>query len=105
MKHEPPEEKKLFVSQAMISYLADENLPKEQYRVLLKLLGKIDFDDYLTVSQTEMAKQLNMKQQNISKAIRALCERKIIIEGSRAGLNKTYRFNPCIVRENINRRV
>ena len=82
--------------QAMISNIADENLSKEQYRVLLKLLGKIDFDNYLTISQTEMAQQLNMKQPHISRAIRALCERKIIIEGPRAGLNKTYRFNPYI---------
>ena len=90
------------VYQDMISTIAEWNLPNEQYRVFLKLLGKVDFENYLTVSQKELAQELSMKQQNISKAIKALCERNVIIEGPRAGLNKTYRFNPYIAHKGSN---
>ena len=91
------------VYQDMISNIADEKLTYEEYRVFLKLLGKMDFDNYLTISQKELSQELDMKQPNISRAIRALCERKIIIEGPRAGLSKTYRFNPFVAHKGSER--
>ena len=63
----------------------------------------MDFDNYLTISQKELSQELDMKQPNISRAIRALCERKIIIEGPRAGLSKTYRFNPFVAHKGSER--
>ena len=92
------------VYQDMVSNIAEWNLPQEQYRVFLKLLGRVDFENYLTVSQGELAQELGMKQPNISKAIKALREKKVIIEGPRAGLNKTYRFNPYIAQKEKNSR-
>ena len=89
--------------QDMVDNIADWNIPKEQYRVFLKLLGKVDFNNYLTISQTQLAEELNMKQPSVSKAIKGLCELNIIIEGPRAGLNKTYRFNPYIAHKGANR--
>ena len=91
------------VYQDMVSNIADEKLSYEEYRVFLKLLGKIDFENYLTISQKEFATELNMKQPHISRAIKALCNRHIIIEGPRAGLNKTYRFNPYIAHKGKDR--
>ena len=71
-------------------------LSNEQYRVLLALLSQVDFEIYLTISQTELAKEIGMKQSHISRAIKGLREHNIIVEGPRAGLNKTYRFNPYV---------
>ena len=89
--------------QQAISKIADMNLTTEQYRVFLKLLSKVDFENYLTISQKELSEELNMKQPNVSKAIKKLCELKIIIEGPRAGLNKTYRLNPYVAHKGSNR--
>ena len=88
--------------QDMISVIADWNLPNEQYRVFLKLLGKVDFDNYFTVSQKELSQELNMKQPSVARAIKALCDLNVIIEGPRVGLNKTYRFNPYIAHKGSN---
>ena len=90
------------VYQNMTLTMAQWNLPNEQYRVFLALLSKVDFENYLTISQKELSEELKMKQQNISKAIKALCNRHVIIEGPRAGLNKTYRFNPYIAHKGAN---
>ena len=90
------------VYQDMLYNVAKWNLPNEQYRVFLALLSKVDFENYLTVSQKELAQELDMKQPHISRAIKALCERNVIIEGPRAGLNKTYRFNPYIAHKGSN---
>ena len=91
------------VYQNMTLTMAQWNLPNEQYRVFLALLSKVDFENYLTISQKELSEELKMKQQNISKAIKALREKKVIIEGPRAGLNKTYRFNPYIAHKGADR--
>ena len=48
--------------QAMMLKLAQLNLPNEQYRVFLALISKVDFDNYLRISQTEMAKELGMSR-------------------------------------------
>ncbi|MBR5914145.1 MAG: GIY-YIG nuclease family protein [Selenomonadaceae bacterium] len=92
------------VYQEVISKIADLNLPNEQYRVFLKLLSKTDFENYLTISQTELSKELGMKQPNIAKAIKGLCEQNIIIEGPRIGLNKSYRLNPYIAHKGSERK-
>lgn len=74
--------------------IAKLNLTNEQYRVFFVIFSKIkNFDEYLPISQTEIAKELGMKQPNISKAIKGLLERNIIIEGPRAGMIKTYKLN------------
>ena len=92
------------VYQDMISNIADWNLPNEQYRVFLKLLSKMNFENYLIISQKELSQELDMKQPSIARAIKALCERNVIIEGPRAGLNKTYRLNPFIAHKGSDRR-
>lgn len=89
--------------QNAISRIADMNLPNEQYRVFLKLLSKVDFDNYLRVSQSEIANELNMKRPNVTKAMKSLKDKGIIVEGPRAGLNKTYRLNPYIAHKGKNR--
>ena len=83
--------------------LAKLDLPNEQYRVMFALLSKVDFDNYLRVSQTEIADELKMKQSNVARAMKELKGKSIIVEGPRAGLNKTYRLNPYIAHKGKNR--
>lgn len=76
--------------------LASLPLTGEQHKVLWALIAKLDFDNYIRVSQEELANTLGIKQQHVSRAIRALLKYDVIVEGPRAGLHKTYRFNPYI---------
>ena len=92
------------VYQDMIFNIAQWNLPNEQNRVFMALIGKVDFENYLTINQGELSQALGMKQPHISRAIKALCKRHVIIEGPRAGLNKTYRFNPYIAHKGSDRK-
>jgi len=45
-----------------------------------------------------------MKRPNVTKAIKALTKLNIIIEGPRAGLNKTYRLNPYVAHKGKDRK-
>lgn len=89
--------------QKAISTIADEKLTYEEYRVFLKLLSKVDFDNYLTINQTEIANELSMQRSNVARAIKGLKERNIIVEGLPAGKFKTYRLNPFIAHKGKNR--
>lgn len=80
--------------QTALEWLAMQKLPNEQYRVLMYLMSKLDFENYLRVTQTSIAEMLNMKQSSVSKAIKGLIEKDVLITGPKVGTAKTYRLNP-----------
>ena len=90
--------------QKAISAIADAKLSYEEYRVFLKLLSKVDFENYLTISQTKIAEELDMYRSNVARAIKGLTEKNIIVEGPRAGLHKTYCLNPYVAHKGANRK-
>ena len=80
--------------QTALEWLATQNLPNEQYRVLMYLMSKLDFENFLRITQTQVATALNMKQPAVSRAIKGLLEKDILITGPHVGTAKTYRLNP-----------
>ena len=83
----------LLLPQDLVGWIAEQNLKVEQHRVLFVLFSQLNFDIYLRVSCQEIADELEMKPVNVSKAMKALKEKKIILEGPPAGEFKTYRLN------------
>ena len=77
-------------------WLAKQRLTGVQYSVLFYLFNKLDFDNYLYISQKNISEELSLKQPQVSRAIKDLKKLEIIVEGSRADLNKTYRLNPYV---------
>ena len=77
-------------------WLAKQHLTGEQFKVMFYLFSQLDFDNYLRVSQSEIADETNIHPVNVSKAIKVLKEKCIIVEGPPAGKFKTYRLNPYI---------
>ena len=67
------------------------------------MLSETNFDNYVCISQQYIADELGMKRPNVTKAIKGLKEKNIIVEGPRLGLNKTYRLNPYIAHKGKNR--
>jgi len=76
------------------TYLAKLNLPQEQMRVLMLMMGKLDFENWIRISQADLAKELGMKRPNVSKAIKMLVEKGIIHKGPKVGTSWTYRLDP-----------
>ena len=83
--------------QQSADYIAEMGLQGVTLNVMLKLIARLDYDNWIRVSQKEIAESLHIKQQNVSRAIRELIDKDIIQESKmRVGLNKCYRFNPLI---------
>lgn len=68
----------------------------ESWRVFAFLISKLDFDNYLSVPQKVIAKELNLQIPHVSRAIKNLVDLDIISVGPMAGRSKTYRLNPRI---------
>ena len=84
-------------------WLAQQDMTGEQYKVLFALFNKLDFNNYLRVSRKEIADALQMKATNVSRAMKVLKDKNIIVEGPPAGKFKTYRLNPYVAHKGTNR--
>ena len=52
--------------------LAKSNLTGEAFKVLMLMMGRMDYENAITISQKEIAEALKMKKQNVSRAIKSL---------------------------------
>lgn len=75
-------------------HLAQLDLTGEQLRVLLYIMGKLDFENYICLTQKSVSEALNLHKSNVSKAFKVLVEKGIIHEGPKVGRTKTYRLDP-----------
>lgn len=82
------------MAQTPMEKLATSGLSGEALRVLLLVASKIDYENWINLSQTDMAEALNMKRQNFARAMAALIEEGCVLKGPSVGRHKTYRMNP-----------
>lgn len=72
----------------------DVELQGQPMRVLLALLSKLDFENFIAISQAELARDLSLRPERISEAVRRLKARGVILAGPKVGTAQTYRLNP-----------
>jgi hypothetical protein len=82
------------MAQPALDLLADSDLTGEELKVLLKLLGRLDFENFLLINQSELAKSMGIQRTNVNRSIRRLLEMEILLEGPKVGPLRTYRLNP-----------
>jgi hypothetical protein len=76
-----------------IGLAADKDLTLEPKNVFLYLLGKLDFENYIFVPQTQIAKELGMQRSHVSEAINLLASKGILLEGPKVNRSRTFRLN------------
>jgi hypothetical protein len=80
--------------QEAFAELARKRLGSEAKDVFLFILGKVDYDNRLTMPQVEMARQLGMKRQNVSRAVGVLVREQVLfVEEPHLGRNRRLRLN------------
>jgi len=84
----------LMTFQDKIEELArDEDLSGRTWRVLAGLLGKLGWENWLHVSQADLAKELNLDRGNVSREIKTLVSKGVIIRGPKMGRSHSYKLN------------
>lgn len=83
----------LFFLQGLENLAMDEDLTGETLKVFLYLLSQLDFENYILLEQKYVAQKLKMPFQNVSRSIKVLIQKEILIKGPRAGKSWSYRLN------------
>ena len=95
VKHNPYSKGWIMNSQDALELLATDNdLRGEAYKVLLLLMARLDFENWIQITQTEIAEKLKIKLPNVSRAISLLENKQIILRGPKLGRSYAFRLNP-----------
>ena len=71
-----------------------KELGLEGFSVFNALIGRLDFENYIQVSQADIARELDMRPSNVSRAIKRLEAVGIIRKGPKVGRSLTYQLHP-----------
>ena len=72
----------------------DKDIKGETYRVLFFICARLDFENWVQLSITEIGNELNLKQQSVSRAMKVLEEKEIILRGPKVGRSYAFMLNP-----------
>ena len=82
-------------SQEALELLAlDKNLTKESLRILMFLMARLDFENWIQITQNEIADALDINKGNVSKAVSLLEAKDILLRGPKIGRSYAFRLNP-----------
>lgn len=71
----------------------DKEILGTDWRVLAILMKRLDYENWIYVTQQEIANELGTKKQNVSVAIQKLVRKSIILKGEKKGNVNCYRLN------------
>ena len=80
--------------EAMIILAKDKEIKGETHRVLWFIGGILDFENWVQLSVTEIGKELDLKQQAVSRAMKVLETKEIILRGPKVGRSYAFMLNP-----------
>ncbi len=72
----------------------DKDIKGETYRVLFFICARLDFENWVQLSITEIANELDLKQPSVSRAIKVLENKQIILRGPKVGRSYAFMLNP-----------
>ena len=71
----------LAMAQNGAEILAQSDLGANDFKVLMKLLSVLDYENLIQVSQADIARELDMHRQHVQRSIKRLIQLGIILEG------------------------
>lgn len=80
--------------EALETIAKDKDFTGETFRVLMYLLSRLDFENWIHTPLQEIADELGMKRPNISKAVNLLESKGILVRGPKIGRSYAFRLNP-----------
>lgn len=94
-KRNPYEKGWVMNSQEALEIVAkDKDIKGETYRVLFFICARLDFENWVQLSTTEIGNELDLKQPAVSRAMKVLEEKEIILRGPKVGRSYAFMLNP-----------
>ena len=80
--------------QALEIIAKDKEITGRIHRILWFLIARLDFENWIQISQKEICEELNMRKEDVSSGIKLLEKKKILIRGPKVGRSYSFRINP-----------
>ncbi len=85
-----------FFQDEMVSTANDRELNGTDLRILMTILGNLDYDNKLILSHAKLGQQIGIKQQEVTKSFKKLLNKGYIEVIESIGRQNVYMFNPSI---------
>jgi predicted transcriptional regulator len=79
--------------QGMGALAMDKDLQRDDWRVIAILIKRLEYENWLIITQQEIADQLGMRQPNVARSLKKLTDKAIIVKGKKQGRVNSYRLN------------
>ena len=80
--------------QALEIIAKDKEITGRIHRILWFLIARLDFENWIQISQKEICEELSMRKEDLSSGIKLLEKKKILIRGPKVGRSYSFRINP-----------
>jgi hypothetical protein len=82
------------MAQGPLKALAKADLGDEARRVLFAVLAELDFENWVNMNQSELAREIGLERQNFGRGLKKLIAEGVVLEGPKVGRKGTHRLNP-----------
>lgn len=72
----------------------DKELAGLPLRILMYLCSRLDFENYIQLMQTEIVEDLGIQKSDVSRSMKKLENKQIILRGPKVGHTYVWRLNP-----------
>lgn len=72
----------------------NQEITKKIHKVLLSIIARLGFENWIQVPQNEICRELKIKKQHVSVIIKLLEQKKIILRDPKLGKFYAFRVNP-----------
>ena len=79
--------------EAFLRISEDKDMTHQMTRVWLNLLGRLGFENWVAIPQVEVCESLSMKKSDVSRAIKKLCDKGILLRGPKLGRTTALKIN------------
>ena len=80
--------------QALEIIAKDKEITGRIHRILWFLIARLDFENWIQISQKEICEELNMRKEDVSSGVKLLEKKRILIRGPKVGRSYSFRINP-----------
>ena len=95
VKHNPYAKGWVMNNQEALEIIAkDKEITGRIHRILWFLIARLDFENWIQISQKEICEELSMRKEDVSSGIKLLEKKRILLRGPKVGRSYSFRINP-----------
>ena len=95
VKHNPYAKGWVMNNQEALEIIAkDKEITGRIHRILWFLVARLDFENWIQISQKEICEELSMRKEDVSSGIKLLEKKRILLRGPKVGRSYSFRINP-----------